>query len=114
MWWWLPFGRVAEIEASDLDNKLKEEEEIQLLDLRTQWEFKRAHIQGARWIPIHTFKKNWPSLALDPDKPIIAICKSAHRSIPAVRLLQQAGYDAQQLAGGMDAWRRAGLPVVQE
>jgi rhodanese-related sulfurtransferase len=40
----------------------------------------------------------------------VAICKTAHRSIPAVRLLRQQGYNAQQVAGGMDRWRSAGLP----
>jgi rhodanese-related sulfurtransferase len=44
---------------------------------------------------------------------VVAICLSAHRSPPGVRLLRQAGIDARQLAGGMLAWRRAGLPVVR-
>jgi rhodanese-related sulfurtransferase len=43
---------------------------------------------------------------------VVAICLSAHRSPPAVRLLSRAGYDARQLEGGMLAWRAAGLPVV--
>ena len=39
----------------------------------------------------------------------VGICKTGHRSRGAVRLLRRRGYDARNLAGGMDAWRRAGL-----
>ena len=41
---------------------------------------------------------------------LIAICLTAHRSIPAVRLLKQRGFEASHLAGGMLAWRAASLP----
>ena len=38
-------------------------------------------------------------------RPVVAICLSAHRSIPAARLLRAHGFpDAAQLAGGMLAW----------
>jgi len=41
---------------------------------------------------------------------VVAICLTAHRSIPAVRLLASEGFEATQLKGGMLAWRAAGLP----
>jgi rhodanese-related sulfurtransferase len=40
---------------------------------------------------------------------VVAICLTAHRSIPAVRLLRARGFEAAQLAGGMLAWRVAGF-----
>ena len=53
-----------------------------------------------------------PQLGLERGRPVVAICLTAHRSIPAVRLLRRAGFDAAQLAGGMLAWRAAGFPEV--
>jgi rhodanese-related sulfurtransferase len=50
------------------------------------------------------------ALGLERGRRVVAICLTAHRSIPAVRLLRQAGFDAVQLAGGMLAWRAAGFP----
>jgi rhodanese-related sulfurtransferase len=108
-WWW-PFGRVAEIEPQQLYRRLEAGEPIQLIDVRTEWEFERGHIDGARSAPIYRLSSELPGLALDRERPVVAICKTAHRSIPAVRLLRQQGYNAQQVAGGMDRWRSAGLP----
>jgi rhodanese-related sulfurtransferase len=53
------------------------------------------------------------SLKLDPARPVVAICLTAHRSVPAVRLLRERGFDAVQLSGGMIAWRAARLPEAR-
>jgi rhodanese-related sulfurtransferase len=112
--WWLPFGRVPEITARDLDELIKRGE-AQLLDVRTPAEFAAGHITGARNVPVYTFKRAWPSLALDPNRPIVAICATAHRSPPAVRLLRAAGYqNAVQLKGGLLSWYAARLPTEQD
>jgi rhodanese-related sulfurtransferase len=47
---------------------------------------------------------------LNRKRAVVAVCLSGHRSIPAVRRLTTAGFDAKQLPGGMLAWRHAGLP----
>ena len=107
---WLPFGRVPEIEPADLARQLAEGTPVQLVDVRTGLEFRQGHIAGARHVPVHALRAALPELALDPHVPIVTICKTAHRSIPAVRLLEELGFRAMQLAGGMDRWRRQGLP----
>jgi rhodanese-related sulfurtransferase len=110
--WWLPFGRVPEINAVDLSQSLAGVPRPQLIDVRTHAEFWRGHIGGAVNVPLQELKGRLPSLALDRARPIVAICRSAHRSIPAVRLLQTRGFgQAVQLQGGMLAWRQSGLPV---
>jgi hypothetical protein len=56
--------------------------------------------------PARSSTRPWSAtLGLDPSRPVVAICLTAHRSIPAVRLLRNRGFDAAQLAGGMRAWR---------
>jgi rhodanese-related sulfurtransferase len=110
LFWWRPFGRVPELAPSELARRL-EREPLQLIDVRTPAEFARGHIAGARNAPITTFARRLPGLDLDPLRPVVAICLSAHRSIPAVRALRRAGHaEAYQLAGGMRAWRRSQLP----
>ena len=109
--WWLPFGRVPEISAHELEELLKNGG-AQLIDVRTPAEFAVGHVAGARNVPINTFKQKLPTLALDPQRPIVAICATAHRSPPAVRLLRAAGYEnAVQLKGGMISWGKAHLPT---
>ena len=107
-WWW-PFGRVPDVEPRALDSALRGERAPQLLDVRTRGEFERGRVRGARFVPVHRFRGALPSLGLDAGRPVVAICKTGHRSRGAVRLLQRLGHDAHNLAGGMDAWRRAGL-----
>lgn len=111
--WWLPFGKVAEIAAVDLKARLDRREPLQLIDVRSVGEYTAGHIAGAVNVPIDQLRARLPELALDPARPVIAICFSAHRSPPAVRLLRQAGFDAQQLRGGLIAWQRHKLPMVK-
>jgi rhodanese-related sulfurtransferase len=108
--WWLPFGRVPETDPRELADALRGEPRPQLVDVRSAAEFARGHIAGAVSAPIIVLRSRLGSLGLDPTRPVVAICLSAHRSPPAVRLLQRQGFDAAQLAGGMLAWRAAGLP----
>ena len=111
--WWLPFGRVPEVGPADLAAELAGRRDPVLLDVRTSGEFASGHISGAVNVPVTALAGRLSFLDLPPGRPVVAICLSAHRSPPAVRLLRQAGIDARQLAGGMLAWRRAGLPVVR-
>jgi len=111
--WWLPFGKVPEVEPESLERQL-DSGDVQLVDVRTRGEWRAGHIRGAVNVPITEFGQRVEELELDPDRPVVAICLSAHRSIPAVRLLRRRGFsDASQLAGGMLAWRKAGLPEEQ-
>ena len=109
--WWLPFGHVPELSAHELHQKLAADPP-QVLDVRTHAEWKRSQIPGAVNVPVTELKRRLPDLGLDPQRPVVAICLSAHRSIPAVRLLTAHGYrDVHQLAGGMLAWWRSELPT---
>lgn len=108
--WWVPFGSVPEISANDLQTALGGEQPPQVVDVRTDAEFRRGHIRGAMSAPVTALGERLPALRLEPGRLVVAICLSAHRSIPAVRLLRSRGFEAVQLSGGMLAWRAAGLP----
>ena len=110
---WLPLGAVAEIAPLELHRRMAAGDFLQILDVRSHLEYRRGHLSGARNAPIPTLHSALLGLDLDPRRPVIAICLSAHRSIPAVRLLRERGFaEAAQLQGGMIAWWRAGLPTV--
>ena len=111
--WWLPFGKVPEITAADLETRLDHRAPVQLIDVRTPGEYASGHIDGAINVPINQLRSALLTLTLDPQRPVIAICQTAHRSPPAVRLLRQAGFRAQQLRGGMIAWNRAKFPTTK-
>lgn len=111
--WWLPFGKVPEISPGALDSLLRDGSSApQIIDVRTTAEWRSGHIAGAIHVPINELGSRIAGLQLDRTRAVVAICRAAHRSIPAVRLLQRHGFQrACQLQGGMLAWRHAGLPV---
>ena len=112
--WWFPLGSVPEVEARELAQRLESEPNLQLLDVRSESEYANGHIAGALCVPIQSFRQTYHSLGLDPDHPVMVVCLSSHRSVPAVRLLNNDGYDSYQLANGMNAWLREGLPTVTD
>ena len=111
--WWLPFGRVPEIAPADLVERLRRRPWPQLLDVRSAAEFASGHVRGAVNVPVTELRSRIDSLRLDPGRPVVAVCLTAHRSVPAVRLLRQGGFEAFQLAGGMRAWRAERLPETR-
>lgn len=112
--WWFPFASVPEIGACDLALRLHSEPRPFLLDVRTVLEWQKSHIEGAVNVPIAELPSwNVSDHVTHPESSIVVICRSAHRSVPGVRLLQRQGYTkAVQLAGGMRAWWAAGLSAV--
>jgi len=112
--WWLPVGHVPEINAAVLNARLSGDNPPKIVDVRSGVEWRRSHIPGAVSVPINELKDRLASLQLDAQQPIIAICLSAHRSIPAVRLLRAKGLEnAVQLKGGMLAWWSKNYPTEQ-
>jgi rhodanese-related sulfurtransferase len=109
-WWW-PFGRVPDIAAHELHARLQGSAPPQLIDVRSGIEWRSSRIAGAISVPVTELKLQLAELGLDRTRPVVAICLTAHRSIPAVRMLRAQGFDARQLRQGMRAWWRAGLPV---
>lgn len=108
LFWWLPFGQVPEVSAAELNQILSSGQKPQIVDVRTGTEWRNSRIPGAVNVPIQELRRRLGSLSLDAERPIVAICLSAHRSIPAVRLLRARGFaNAVQLQGGMLAWWKA-------
>ena len=103
---WLPFGRVPEISSKELHQRL-EKEVLQVLDVRTHHEWAQGHIPGAISVPITQLAGRLSGLPFDKMEPVAVICLSAHRSIPAVRVLTNEGYrNVSQLEGGMKVWNK--------
>jgi rhodanese-related sulfurtransferase len=112
LFWWVPFGRVPEVTPSELDGELRSGSPPQVLDVRTRREYREGHIEGALNIPITELRSKAEGLPFDRRRPVVAVCLTAHRSIPAVRILNDHGYgQVAHLAGGMVAWHREGFPT---
>lgn len=109
---WIPFGRINEIDANSLMERLSSDN-VQIVDVRTLAEWKLSAIDSSINIPITSFNRvTIENLNLDKNKLTVAICLSAHRSIPAVRVLTELGFtNVAQLKGGMKSWWFSKLPT---
>ena len=90
-------------------NDIRNRDDVILLDVREDDEFKAGHIPGAEWIPLGQLSSRLSELP--KDKTIVAVCRSGNRSGQATELLRQNGFDAHNMQGGMNSWVQAGLDV---
>lgn len=83
-----------------------------LIDIREADEHARSKIPAARHAPLSRLD----SLAIEPGaKAVIFHCRSGNRTASnADRLTQCTDCEAYILDGGIDAWRSAGLPVLDD
>jgi rhodanese-related sulfurtransferase len=81
----------------------------QLIDVRELDEWQESRIPGATLIPMSEFVARVAEI--DPAQPVIVYCKSGGRSLMVAEALQNAGYDAKSMAGGILEWARAGHAI---
>jgi glyoxylase-like metal-dependent hydrolase (beta-lactamase superfamily II)/rhodanese-related sulfurtransferase len=83
-----------------------------VIDVRDEHEWAGGHISGALHIPYYQLPGRLDEVPL--DRPVAVICAGGMRSSLAASLLQRAGYPAvQNVAGGMNLWEKAGLPMTR-
>jgi len=81
-----------------------------LVDVRTAEEHAELAIGEYAHIELTDWKRFGE--VLDRDMPVLFVCNSAYRSSMAVGLAERLGFrHVASLAGGLDAWLDAGLPV---
>jgi rhodanese-related sulfurtransferase len=102
---------VPTIDVTEADRRLREDPDRPvLLDVREPGEFAGVRAPGAILIPTSTFMARVDDVPA--DRPILVICHVGGRSAAVTTfLIRQGRSDVVNVAGGMDAWERAGLPV---
>jgi rhodanese-related sulfurtransferase len=102
------FSPVTSIDARQAGDLLASGEAA-LLDVRQDSEWEQEHIAGAVHIPLEQVSHR--AHELPARKTVITICRSGHRSARAARTLRRAGYQVENLRGGIRSWAKAGLPL---
>jgi rhodanese-related sulfurtransferase len=87
-------------------------DEAQLVDVREPYEWEAGHIAGAHHIELEHLASR--SGEIEKDKKVIFHCRIGRRSAMATEAFAASGYEAYNLAGGIQAWADAGLPLEPE
>jgi queuine tRNA-ribosyltransferase len=98
----LPTATPAEVHAVD---------DAYVLDVREASELAQARLDDAAHIPLGELADRVDEVPR--DRPVYVLCHVGGRSAQATRFLTEQGLDARNIDGGIVAWYRAGLPVVQ-
>lgn len=94
---------VIQISAKSLQVKLNGDVNPYLLDVREEYEFEFAHIQGSIHIPLSQIPQRINEV--DGDSECIVICHHGIRSQQAATYLDSSGFSqVYNLSGGIDAW----------
>jgi rhodanese-related sulfurtransferase len=103
-------GMLHELGASETHALLRSRQAV-LIDVREPAEFGAERIPGALLCPLSGFDPE--SLPVDGGRRIIFQCGTGRRSAQAAqRLLDAGSVEAWHLAGGLKAWKEAGLPLT--
>ena len=96
------------VDVAEFKSILEKNSEIQLVDVRTEDEFKGGHIKNAKNISIASEKWNSSIGDLDKTKPVLVYCLSGGRSKKAAAELKELGFkEVIELDGGYLAWSKA-------
>jgi rhodanese-related sulfurtransferase len=77
---------------------------LTLLDVREEWELGVASVPGIVHIPMGEVAGRLGEL--DRGREVVVLCRSGRRSLEVAKFLQQNGFKAVNLAGGILAWSR--------
>ncbi len=115
---WLQTGRAAsavkQISVAELQQRIQEETDLQLIDVRRPAEYADGHAPGARLAPLSELRSN-PLDWLDPARPVAVICAGGYRSSAATSLLESRGFSQLfNVTGGTSAYVEAGYAVEKE
>ena len=116
MLFWVSFARrsgahsLSTLEATQLMNSRN----ALVIDVRESSEFAQGTVTGARNIPLANIKERSSEIARYKTRPVIVVCGAGQRSAKAVTTLGNAGFtEVYNLAGGLKAWRAAGMPLMR-
>src|SRR6188474_3083985 len=102
------------ISPEQLATLLEQPAPYALLDVRERAAFERGHIFRATPLPRRLLEMRLPTLVTAPATLIVLYDDYGTLSTLAATTLADLGYsEVFVLTGGLEAWRRAGRPVVQ-
>jgi rhodanese-related sulfurtransferase len=104
------------ISPVDVNKLIQNDSTVVVLDVRTPSEFSSVtgHLARAILIPVQELEQRVDELQKYKRQQIIVYCRTGHRSTRGTEILQQHGYTARNMEGGITRWRAEQLPTINE
>jgi len=90
--------------------KLENDKNIVLIDVRNRDEYSSEHLRGSKNIPLDELDNRFRKMPRNKDT--VVYCQNGGRSIRAIRKLEVAGFTRlYHMHEGLRGWRKAGFPT---
>ena len=103
---------MSRIRPDELDDRLESGAGPFVLDIRPEPNYETGAIDGSHNLPVYDDLRSGDESALraglselPSDGDVVVVCKMGIVAKRATALLEDEGYDAKTLAGGMSGWR---------
>jgi rhodanese-related sulfurtransferase len=104
---------LANIETTprEVSERIERGDKFLLVDVREQWEYETAHIEGSVLVPLREVPMYLEHLIAAGD--VVCMCHHGVRSMDAAAWLRSKGVaGARSMAGGIDRWTTEVDPLV--
>ena len=103
-------GGAMRVSAADAVHLINREKAV-LIDISEPAEYAAGHAVGSKSVPLASLEGS-RELPKNKALPLVVVCPTGTRAAGAVARLKKLGFEnARVLAGGLNAWRAANLPV---
>ncbi len=112
---------VREIMPWDLEERLRDNPDLLVLDVREPYQFDAMHIEDSLNVPRgilesaceYDYEETVPELVESRAREIVLVCRSCNRSVLAAHSMQVLGYkDVVSLRTGLRGWNDYEQPLV--
>lgn len=105
------FSKFKSISPMIAVTKMNSDETV-IVDVREPHEYIKGHIENSTNIPLGKFDEQLHTLESYKQNPIIVVCQSGTRSVPACKTLTKSGFEnVFNITGGMQSWEDNKLPL---
>jgi rhodanese-related sulfurtransferase len=103
---------MEEMTATELKQRLDNGDDMQIIDVREDYEVAIGHIPNSKHIPLAQVLSRTDEI--DPNRETVVYCKMGGRSARAIDALQRSGFQGKliNLKGGITGWSNEVDPSV--
>lgn len=104
------------IDVKAAHEQMSADSTVQTIDVRRPDEYEQVHAEGFALVPLDQLESGayFENSNLDPNKPLVIICRSGARSATACQVFVDRGFkDVANVEGGTLAWVEQNLPHVK-
>jgi rhodanese-related sulfurtransferase len=107
-------SRVREVSVAETQQRLRENNQAKLVDVREDNEWDAAHAAGAIHLGKGIIERDIETTVPDKNTELILYCGGGYRSALSADALQKMGYtNVFSMAGGWKAWKESGAEIEE-